>query len=218
MRKNGNTICIVLDMKKIIIFISAAFIIASCNSTKITSSWKADSGTVSTTQKIMVLGIINQKDRTLRTELEKQLVANLLAKGYKAASAMDEYGPKAFDKVSEDEIVQKLKSSGYDAVLTVVLLDKSKDQYYRPGTVSYQPVGIRRFGRYYTTIYDRVYDPGYYTNTTEYFLESNLYNIGNSDLIYSAQSKAVDPSSLSALGKDYSKTIVQDMVKQKVLN
>lgn len=165
----------------------------------------------------MVLGILNQKDRSLRESLEKQLVSNLNSNGYTAVSAMEEYGPKAFDKLKEDDIVNKLRSSGFDAVITTVLLDKSKDEYYQPGRVSYQPIGIRRFGRYYTTIYDRVYDPGYYTNSTQYFLESNMYNVKTGDLVYSVQSKAADPSSVGSLGKDYSKTIVKDLKDKQVL-
>lgn len=206
-------------MKKILLIIPVILLmLASCNSTRITSSWKSDDAPKQSYKKIMVLGILNQKDRTLRTELEKQLVNELKADGYTAVSAMEEYGPKAFDKVKEDDIAAQLKSSGYDAVMTTVLLDKSKEQYYQPGTVSYQPIGIRRFGRYYATIYDRIYDPGYYTNSTQYFLESNLYDIGTGDLIYSVQSKAVDPSSIEGLGKDYSKKITKDLRNKSVLS
>jgi hypothetical protein len=206
-------------MKKLSILLPAILLLlASCNSTKITSSWKSDEAPQKSYKKIMVLGILNQKDRTLREQLEKQLAANLSNNGYTAVSAMDEYGPKAFEKIKEEDIAQKLKSSGYDAVITTVLLDKSKDQYYQPGRVSYQPIGIRRFGRYYTTIYDRVYDPGYYTNSTEYFLESNMYDIQSGDLVYSVQSKAVDPSSVSTLGRDYGKRIAKDLKEKQVLN
>jgi hypothetical protein len=206
-------------MKKLQFLLPALLLfLASCNSTKITSSWKSDEAPQKNYKKIMVLGILKQKDRSLREELEKQLVSNLNSNGYAAVSAMDEYGPKAFDKIREEDIADKLKSSGYDAVITTVLLDKSKDQYYQPGRVSYQPIGIRRFGRYYTTIYDRVYDPGYYTNSTQYFLESNMYDTQSGDLIYSVQSKAADPSSIGSLSKDYSKTIVKDLKQKKVLS
>ena len=205
-------------MKKLQLILPAILLLlASCSSTQITSSWKADDAKNKSYKKIMVLGILNQKDRILRQNLEDQLVSNLNTQGYTAVSALHEYGPKAFDKVSEDDVVSKLKSSGYDAVITTVLLDKSKDEYYNQGSVSYQPVGIRRFGRYYTTVYDRVYEPGYYSSSTNYFLESNMYDINSGDLIYSAQSKAVDPSSASSLGKDYGKGIVKDLENKAVL-
>lgn len=191
----------------------------SCSNTQVTSSWKAEEIPSARYKKIMVLGIIQEKDRTIREELENQFVSNLRMQGYDANSALQEYGPKAFLRLKEDEIADQLKNSGYDAVLTTVLLDKSKDQHYTPGSVSYQPVGVyyNRFGRYYSTVYDRVYTPGYYTTNTNFFFESNLYDINSGDLIYSVQSQTFDPSSAANLSAGYSKTILKDMKKSGVL-
>lgn len=207
-------------MKEIPIVLFASLLaLASCSSTKVTSSWKADKLQTSQYKKIMVLGIINQKDRTLREELENQLVAKLKLQGYDAHSALVEYGPKAFSKFQEDEIADQLKNSGYDAVLTTVLLDKTKDKNYTPGNVRYQPAGVyyNRFRRYYTTVYDRVYTPGYYTTSTNFFLESNFYSTDTGDLIYSVQSKAFDPSSSVSLSNDYTKMIIKDMKKNGII-
>lgn len=139
--------------------------------------------------------------------------------GYNAVSAMEDFKPKAFEKVSEDQLAVKLKSTGYDAVITTALLDKTKEENYQPGTARLQPIGIyySRFGRYYSTVYDRVYTPGYYTTSTDYFLECNLYDIKNGDLIYSVQTKTYDPSSASSLASDNSKKIVQDLKDKGVL-
>ena len=190
----------------------------SCNSTKITSSWKAENAQKNNYSKILVLGIF--KDRDIRQKVENQLVNQLRAIGYNVGSALAEYGPKQFEQMKEEEIAGKLKTSGYDVVLTTVLLDKSKEQDYNPGNVSYQPVGYRynRFGRYFTTVYGRVYEPGYYTTSTQYFLESNLYDLSNSDLKYSVQSKAFDPSSASEFAIDYSKLIVKDLQTKEILH
>ncbi|MEP6712345.1 MAG: hypothetical protein ABJA37_08020 [Ferruginibacter sp.] len=194
-------------------------VLISCNSTKITSSWKAPGVQKSNYNKIIVFGIFNPKGRTMREYVENELVSQLKSLGYNAVSALAEFGPKAFAKVKEEDLTAQLKSTGYDAVLTTVLLDKAQEKDYNPGNVSYQPVGYRynRFGRYYTTIYDRVYEPGYYTTSTNYFLESNLYDLGTSDLIYSVQSKAFSPSSSAELANDYSKRIVKDLKTKGVL-
>ena len=205
-------------MKSFIIpVLIASFILASCGSTQVTSSWKADNIPARQYKKIMVFGIIKEKDRTLREELENALVSELKAKGYDASSALQEYGPKAFSRLTEDEIADRLKNSGYDAVLTTVLLDKSKEQNYTPGNTRYRPAGIYRFGRYYTTVYDRVYTPGYYTTSTNFFLESNFYDTNTGDLIYSVQSKAFDPSSAATLGNDYANTVIRDMKKKGII-
>ena len=208
-------------MKKIIITaLVLLFGLAACTSTQVTSSWKASNANLSSSyNKIMVLGIIKQKDRTLREELENQLVSELKEKGYDAHSALQEYGPKAFDRLSEEAIAERMKSDGFDAVLTTVLLDKSKEQNYTPGQVNYQPVGVYyyRFGRYYTTVYDRVYTPGYYTSSTNFFLESNLYDTRTGDLVYSVQTKSFDPSSPAVLGDEYAKAIINDMKKNGLI-
>ena len=95
-------------MKKIIITaLVLLFGLAACTSTQVTSSWKASNANVSSSyNKIMVLGIIKQKDRSLREELENQLVSELKEKGYDAHSALQEYGPKAFDRLSEEAIAE----------------------------------------------------------------------------------------------------------------
>jgi len=198
----------------------AAFSAVSCTSTQVISSWKADQLPATDYKKILVMGIINEKDRTLRIDLENEVVAKLKAQGYNAVSALNEHGPKAFTKMEEDEIASNVKASGYDAVITTVLLDKTKDQNYRPGDVRYRPVGVyyNRFGRYYSTIYDRVYTPGYYTTSTNFFLESNMYDVVTGDLVYSVQGKAFDPSSSAVLSSDYAKTLVNDMKKNGLIS
>jgi hypothetical protein len=192
---------------------TAIFTILSCNSTQIISSYKNEKVAAKDYKKILVLGIFQQKERALRQEAETQLVTRLKDEGYNAIAAMDDFGPKAFEKVAEDQLTGKLKTSGYDAVITTALLDKSKEENYQPGTSRLQPVGVyyNRFGRYYSTVYDRVYTPGYYTTSTDYFLESNLYDIKSGNLIYSIQTKSYDPSSASSLASDNSKKVVQDL-------
>ena len=194
------------------------FTIISCNSTQVISSYKDEKATAKDYKKILVLGIFQQKERALRQEAETQLVNKLNDAGYNAVAAINDFGPKAFDKVSEDQLAAKLKTSGYDAVITTALLDKTKEENYQPGSSRIQPIGVyyNRFGRYYSTVYDRVYTPGYYTTSTDYFLESNLYDIKSGDLIYSIQTKTYDPSSATNLASDNSKKIVQDLKEKGV--
>jgi len=198
---------------KWIIGAAAIFTIISCNSTQVISSYKDEKVNAKDYKKILVLGIFQQKERSLRQEAETQLVNRLRGQGYNAVAAMDDFGPKAFEKVSEDQLAANLKTSGYDAVITTALLDKTKEENYQPGNSRLQPIGIyyNRFGRYYSTVYDRVYTPGYYTTSTDYFLESNLYDIKSGDLIYSIQTKSYDPSSATSLASDNSKKVVQDL-------
>jgi len=207
-------------MKKIkYLAISMLLILMSCNSSRITSSWKASDLQPKKFNKILVLGLIQEKDRSLREQMEQQLLANLQKNGYNAICACDEYGPKAFENMTEKEAIDKLANSGIDAVLTVVLLDKTRERYYIPGHIAYSPYAIyrNRFWHYYTTMYDRIYMPGYYQVETKYFWESNLYDMQTKELLYSVQTDSFDPSSSESLARDYGQLIVRNIVKNKVL-
>ena len=122
--------------------------------------------------------------------------------------------------MSEEQVVNKLRSSQFDAVFTTALLNISSQKNYRPGVVSEEPEGVvyNRFGRYFRTVYDRVYQPGYYSTSTQYFLESNLYDLNSGDLKYSVQGKTFDPSITGALSRDYRKQVLKDIKKKRTRN
>ena len=84
---------------KWIIGAAAIFTFISCNSTRVISSYKDEKITAKDYKKILVLGIFQQKERSLRQEAETQLVNKLKNQGYNAVSAMEDFGPKAFQKI-----------------------------------------------------------------------------------------------------------------------
>ncbi len=194
-------------------------IATGCSTSKITTSWRAADAVPQKYNKIMVLGLIRETDRVLQENMENHMVGDLLALGYTAVSSLKEYGPKAFDKLDEAAAISKLKNSGIDAVITIVLLDKQKESRYVPGNVYYSPYSYygNRFWGYRSTLYQRIYEPGYYVTDTKYFWESNLYEMGNQKLVYSVQTESFDPSSSESLAHEYGQLIVKDLVKQNVL-
>jgi hypothetical protein len=152
--------------------------------------------------------------------MEEHLVGDLKALGYDAVCSCDEFNPKAFENMSEKQALNKLNNSSIDAVLTIVMLNKSKEIYYVPGRIQYSPINTYRgrFWGYYSDIYGRVYSPGYYTSDTKYFWESNFYELSNGPgLLYSAQSQSFDPASAQGLGHEYGQMIVKDMVAKNLL-
>ena len=208
-------------MKKILISAIMVSVLIACSSTRITNSWSADNINQNSYKKILVLGLINEPDRMIREEMEGHLVSDLLNLGYDAVCSCDEFGPKSFERMGEKDALVRLNNSGIDAVLTVVLLDKEKERYYVPGRVYYSPYSIyhNRFWGYYTTMYERVYAPGYYSTNTRYFWESNFYDLKKGqELLYSVQSQSFDPESARSLGHEYGLMVVNDMVKKNLLS
>ena len=195
------------------------FLLPGCSSSRITSSWKADSVQTQTFKKVIVLGLIREKDRHLRESMEQHLVTELRNLGYDATCSCDEYNPRAFENMTEEQALAKLKNSGVDAVLTVVLLDKTQERYYVPGRVQYTAYRMyyNRFWGYSRTMYGRIYTEGYYTEDTKYFWETNLYALEKNELLYSAQSQSFDPASTERMGNEYAVMITRNMLKKGLL-
>ncbi|WP_127132429.1 hypothetical protein [Pseudoflavitalea rhizosphaerae] len=193
--------------------------LASCSSTELLSSWKAENANLKQYNKVLVVGLTGNKDRSIRDNVESAMVNSLKANNVNAVAASETYGPKAFEKMSDADVVSKVKSNGYDGIVILTLLDKEKEKYYTPGRVSYTPyfTYYSRYWRSWRTMYNRVYEPGYYSNTTNYVLEANLYNVTEDRLEYSAQTRSFDPGNAATLASGFTKTVVADMVKKGVI-
>ncbi len=204
-------------MKKIQwVIIFMLLLIAGCSTTKITTVWKADNTNPKRYNKILVLALVNDKDRQIQERMEQHFVGDLTDMGYTAVSALQVYGPKAFENLDEKAAIEKIKTSGADAVITIVLLDKEKERRYVPPQ-PVVPMYRRYFWDYYGYRYGRIYEPGYYITSTRYFWESNFYDMSNQSLLYSVQTKSFSPASTEAMSHEYGMVIVKSMVKQKIL-
>ncbi len=207
---------------KIRVFVLLLFpiLLISCGTTtQITSSWKAEDVTAIKYQKILVLGLIRDNERILRENMEQHLSEDLRSLGYNAVCSCNEYNPKTFENLNEKEALYKLKNSGVDAVLTIVLLDKSRERYYLRGKTQYSPYSTYQNSLWYysSLMFDRIHEDEYYLTDTRYVWESNLYDLKNNKLIYSSQSQSFDPNSIERLSHEYGQIILKDMVKKNIL-
>ena len=186
--------------------------------TRISYSWKQSGSTVSY-HDILVVAMMNQQNHALRSNMENHLVNDLMSKGVQAHAAIPLLGPKALEGKSEEAVLEYLQEPNTDAILTIVLLNKQKEKYYVPGRVNYTPYVTyhRHFWGYYQTLYGRIYEPGYYSENTEYFWESNLYDAKTKELIYSVQTTSFDPSSTDKLAHEYGKVITEDLLKNGLI-
>ncbi|GAB4092540.1 hypothetical protein [Flaviaesturariibacter terrae] len=201
------------------LFLALTCFVPACRSTHVTTTWTAPEHTAKTYHKIMVAGIIRESDRSLRAAMEEHLTGDLTSRGYTAFSALQHYGPGRFKGLSEQESAALLKADGVDAVMTIVLLDKKQERYYVPSQVTYTPYGRyqNRVWSYYGILYDRIETPGYFTESTRYFWESNFYDLADNKLLYSVQTESFDPPSTQSAAHEYGKLIVASLMKSGVL-
>lgn len=164
------------------------------------------------------MALVRHKDKDMARQMENHLAGDLKRRGYTAVTCSDQFEPGAFDGIKEEDAIKKLKSKNIDAVLTIVLLDKKKELIYIHANTNSSPgIYSNRFWGYYSRMQSRIYEPGYYTESTTWFWESNLFDIESKELLYSVQTKSFNPSSTTKLAHEYGQKIVTDMVKQQLI-
>lgn len=196
---------------------AALLLLAACTSTKLTSSWKTDNGQLQRDKKIMVMALLPRQEGQLRSLMEDNLVSELNREGYNAVSALKQYGPQEFAKIDEKTALGKLRGDNVDQVMMIVLVDKAREKNFVRSGPAYGPYGSYRWWPYYSWWYNRMYEPGYYQTNTKYTWESNLYDLDQRKLIYSAQTQSVDPPTAVRQAYLYARQIIKDMTRQQVI-
>lgn len=212
MKKAGNYI------QSTLILIILALLATSCKSTDIISSWTPESIPSGTMKKVLILGVMTNRED--RDQIEQIMASELRKEGIDANTAIGVFGPKGFKGLSEEEITEKLKGSGYTSVMIISLQDKERERTYTPGTHYTTPriVGYSRYYRRYLIVYDSMYTPGYYRTSTNYILEADIYTINDDDeLIYSAQTRSFDPGSSKSLAESFSKAIIAELKEKGII-
>lgn len=205
-------------MKSIKIYtLLLALLLAGCVTSRITYSWKKPGSISKHYEKIMVLGLIGNSDRSLQAQMEDHMVGDLRKLGYNAVSSLEEFGSKAFDGMNEQAAIAKLKNKKIAAVVTIVLLNKHRERTYVPERVYFPR--IHENGRFwdYRMGIARVYEPGYFVVSTRYFWESNLYEMDNQGLVFSVQTESFNPDNSQSLAHEYGQIIIKQMLDMQVL-
>ena len=99
-----------------------------------------------------------------------------------------------------------------------MLLNKEKEDKFYPTGIFNQSVNSNgNLDKYYSTVYEKVFTPGYYISSTNYFWEADLFEVANNDLIYSVRTKSFDPASTDVLAHKNGLIIIKDMLKKKII-
>lgn len=191
----------------------------SCLPSKITQSWVAKDAQPTKYKKILVLGVLTDNDVELQSKIENHLSNDLRAMGYLAIAANKAFPAGTFVIGDTTRAVDALHVKGFDALLTIVLLDKKKEPYFVPGRIS-DPKHYEmssRFNRYINIVSEQIYTQGYYGEETKYIWENNFYDLNTRKLIYSARSRSFDVDSKSKLAHTYGLLMAQNLVDKKIL-
>lgn len=210
-------------MKKSICFYGAVIIlVAACSpGTEITGSWKNPKAGEGNIRSILVTSLTAKTNA--RETVEADLARALQSKGYQAVKSIEVMPPSFTDGKEPDReaLLDKIKGSGVDAILTVALINKETENRYVPGSYTYEPIPrfgyYGRFWGYYNTWYPTLYSQGYYTEDKVYFIETNLYDAKTEDLLWSAQSETYNPGNLASFSKEFSSIVLAKMERDGVI-
>lgn len=205
-------------MKKLLA-LPLLILLAACQPSKITQTWTAKDAGPKKYKKILVLGVLSDNDNELLVKMEDHLAGDLKDLGYNAVAANKVFPAGTFVKGDSARAKSAIEGKGFDGILTVVLLDKKKEEVYVPGKVAEYNYYMRygRFDRYLTEVSERVYTPGYYTEETKYIWENNFYDLGSRQMIYSARSRTFDIASKNTLAHTYGLLMAESLVKKNIL-
>lgn len=167
---------------------------------------------------ILVVAIVKASRDSIRQNIENFLVADLKSKGYFASSSMAVYGINGLTRLNQEATFQKLCNNGTDAVLTVSLVDKSRDNQYRRNKRNVLPPNF---------YYDRLWnyesiqanlDTSAIDPKVEYYWESILYDLNKLEPEYVIQTRPFKPGQEERMGKVFIQGIVQRIEKENALN
>ncbi|HEY6142670.1 MAG TPA: hypothetical protein VIV55_04470 [Flavobacterium sp.] len=187
-------------MKKFFIALSLAFLVSCSSGTTIVSSWRDPSTNTAKEefQKIMVVALI--KDEATRRVAENRITAI----GPKFNSSYNLLNGTNLDLTKEQKL-KILQDENYDAVVTMRLVDTTKETDYVPGTntsIYYGGIGYGYggmygygFGNWYGMYSPVYYDPGYYQETTYYMVETNVFSLKANKLVWTGTTKSSNTSS-----------------------
>jgi hypothetical protein len=184
----------------------AAFLACATTSTKVATSWKApDYGGM---KNVLVAGIA--KDPATRRAFEDSFVEQL--KKHKVA-ATPSYTVFPGDKIpSKEEAGAYMKKNSIDTILITRVTDTKDVQTYVPGTTS----PYSSYWGYYGYGWNYTYSPGYTVENTQVVLETNLYNVANEALEWTAVSDTTTQGDRKDVIKSFIPAIVNKMKDDKL--
>jgi hypothetical protein len=213
-------------MNKCLSFLILAMVIVlgnSCSSSKkastmdVIGSW-VNKEQVQGKKANSVFIVVLTQNMATRSLMERDLAAAATARGIKAIPSLSVLTPVTGvpDSVVIAAFGRQVKASGCNTVLIVSLLDSRNETKYVPSSsYSYDPFAsygyYGTYMSYYASSYNTVYSPGYYVTNNTYYVESNLYDVASQKILFSIQTKAVNPDDINKASKRFTETLIEEI-------
>ena len=192
----------------------AAALQLGCSSVTLTQVWMEPAYQHGTLNKVLVVGLAH-RDATSRA-FEVQLVKEFSLRGVEAFAATDRL--RRGEMLSRETFNKYFGGQTIDAVFITGLVSADTLEQYIPGETYAVSTGYYgTWDGYYAARYEVYQDPGYVTSSTEYQMESNLYETTKGRLIWNAQSMAIIPEDAFAVVEDLCKALADRLAKDGLI-
>ena len=197
----------------LILLVSAALLAACGTVTKIPNAWRNPAHEGVPYQKIFVIGV--GENDTNRRLFEDQFAAALSGKGGVASPS---YGALPHSqRLTEAQIREAIRGGSFDGVVVTRLLGVEEKTEYVPPRTYTVPRHYGGYYGYYGSSWDVVHEPGYTQTHTIVRLETNLYDVGSSELVWSGQSETFNPGSLKDIIDSVTKAVAKRLRKESLI-
>lgn len=178
-----------------------------CATTTIEHVWRAPDWNGSFTH-IAIFGMSPLSG--VRRDFETKMVAAFANVGVRATASHLLFPDNG--ELSDEDIARTLAERGIDGAMVVRLV--GVDTEYRlldgsPYVVSGTPYGF--YGYYHGTL-EMMYSPEYMFDYDIVVIETNLYQVANSELVWAGLSETFDPKNVDEAIESYGETMVRTLV------
>jgi hypothetical protein len=198
------------------VFLFLAFLImstvAGCSSISLSSSWKDPGTAPKQYRKLLVVGLANKPQ--MRQIFEEVYAAEVNRKGAVGIASYTLTGVE--NKLTRDVIVEAVKKSGADGVITTRISSMKENKEVRTGFVLTD--------RGFTDVYgipvsyaEFVHQPVEVTRSTKAVIETSLFDTGTGRLAWSATSNAVDPEGIITVSRELADSVIKALTRDGLL-
>jgi hypothetical protein len=164
---------------------------------------------------VAIFGV--SKRAGVRRDFETKMAAAFANVGVKATPSFELF-PDQDGELSDEDIARVLAERGIDAALVTRLVGVRTQEQYVDGTpyAVYGGIPMGFYGFYHGS-WAVLYSPGYTVEFPIVTIETNLYDVASSELVWSGLSETFDPETVDEAIESYSQTMVTALVEAGLL-
>jgi hypothetical protein len=227
---------------KLFTFAAITLLLSSCAASQIelTSSWANKNTTVKKSPLVMVMVMGKSVDN--RKTVESDMVARLKRKGIKAIGSLEVFQPDV-QKYDSAAMVSLLRENKIDMLLINTIASVTEKERYIPGeqqtvqvsqnatpynsayynSAGYGSLVISSSGNYfgyynnYESMSEKRFIPGQTVIDVTVLIESRLFDVSKPELLWNGQSKTFTKEPSVELFNEFTKIVIDDITKHKLL-